>query len=382
LFGECDMLHTFLPENVDDMITAVLTREEIELERVGARRGGAYRILENGQLVGHVSVIANPNGDGWQLNESLPANDNLSPKTAGADTFTRATKAIWAGLNSAAEWATTVAERTAVYAADFGIVDAAVLDYLRQGNHWQGDYPIEYERRLLTDGAFAEYWLCSSKPGAAGHIGIIKLRALPAGVALVWGDPFVPERQETPEEWRAMFEAQQAAIARHRPADFDADDPAQYAALDAAVTSDRKYRMAKNNVMLQIAQEQQETIEQYEEQRQAIAEGVTAWLYAQGIHAATGPGAIAQPEAAVTQEATAGGNGQGEAAGVTPAKQGPRYYSNEEKIAAYKEWKALDRYITPIMLEEWLEEKFGIEYGQLKVKKSTFYGWKKLVESS
>ncbi len=62
-------------------------------------------------------------------------------------------------------------------------------------------------------------------------------------------------------------------------------------------------------------------------------------------------------------------------------KQGPRRYSLEEKKMAFLEWQQLDRDKHPITLEEWLEERFGATGGKLNVPKSTFYGWKKYIES-
>lgn len=65
------------------------------------------------------------------------------------------------------------------------------------------------------------------------------------------------------------------------------------------------------------------------------------------------------------------------------SKRGPRTYSKQEKITAYLEWQELDRDNNPIKLEEWLENYFGCEAdGVLNVPNSTFYGWKKLVETS
>jgi len=100
-----------LPENIDDLITAVLSREEIEFDRVGTRRGGVYRILDNGQVAGHVSIGANANGDGWKLHEALPAVDRLSASPTGETALTRASRAIMAELKEAAEFAGKVAKK-------------------------------------------------------------------------------------------------------------------------------------------------------------------------------------------------------------------------------------------------------------------------------
>ena len=65
------------------------------------------------------------------------------------------------------------------------------------------------------------------------------------------------------------------------------------------------------------------------------------------------------------------------------SKRGPHRYSREEKIAALQAWENLDKEEHPINLDYWLEEWFGAHPdGSLKVAPSTFYGWKKLVETS
>lgn len=67
---------------------------------------------------------------------------------------------------------------------------------------------------------------------------------------------------------------------------------------------------------------------------------------------------------------------------LTKSKRGPRHYSTEEKIKAVEDWDNFDRDAHPITLEEWLEKKFGFnENGDLLVKPSTFYGWRKLKKS-
>jgi len=61
---------------------------------------------------------------------------------------------------------------------------------------------------------------------------------------------------------------------------------------------------------------------------------------------------------------------------VKKGKQGPHRYSSQEKLDAHNAWDAIDQDMTPISLEEFLEEKFGVEAGNLIVPLSTFHGWR------
>ena len=71
-----------------------------------------------------------------------------------------------------------------------------------------------------------------------------------------------------------------------------------------------------------------------------------------------------------------------QAAGSAKSKRGPHRYSRAEKIAAVREWDALDKDLHPITLAEWLKNKFGAPYGALSVAESTFHGWRKLLKKS
>jgi len=52
-------------------------------------------------------------------------------------------------------------------------------------------------------------------------------------------------------------------------------------------------------------------------------------------------------------------------------------FTLEQKHEAYMHWENMDKNISPIVIEEFLEYKFGYkENGDLIVAKSTFYGWK------
>ena len=63
---------------------------------------------------------------------------------------------------------------------------------------------------------------------------------------------------------------------------------------------------------------------------------------------------------------------------ATKSKRGPHNYSTQEKIDAVNDWEALDKDLHPITLEEWLENRFGTDYGVLRVAVSTFHSWRKL----
>ncbi len=58
------------------------------------------------------------------------------------------------------------------------------------------------------------------------------------------------------------------------------------------------------------------------------------------------------------------------------SKRGRKTPTDAEKHKALKEWDGIDKSITSITLEEFLEQRFGTNGGVLNVAVSTFHGWR------
>jgi hypothetical protein len=168
--------------------------------------------------------------------------------------------------------------------ASFGVVDAAVWAFLGRYEHW----PATYRREVWSEGHRVKYHLFPDDSQNDEWLGIIEVRSAPGdGAILEWDDPFFKQRRETADEVRAIRRAEQAAINRHKPADFNAAVPEQWNALESLVNSDRALRHAKLEIEMAINNDWLTKYDQYEERRQAIAAGLAAWLDDQGIKAAT-----------------------------------------------------------------------------------------------
>lgn len=61
------------------------------------------------------------------------------------------------------------------------------------------------------------------------------------------------------------------------------------------------------------------------------------------------------------------------------SKRGKSRYSEADRRKVVLDWEAIDPNDNPIMLEEFLEQRFGSEGGILKVSPSTFYSWREKV---
>jgi hypothetical protein len=168
--------------------------------------------------------------------------------------------------------------------AGFGVVDAAVGAFLDCYEH----LPATYRRDIWSDGHRVKYHLFPDDSRKDERLGIIEVRSAPGGATILeWGYPSFKERREPADERRAIWRAQQAAIKRHRPADFDAAVPEQWNALDERVKNDRAFCRAQLEIKMAINNDWLTKYDQYEERRQAIAAGLAAWLDDQGIKEAT-----------------------------------------------------------------------------------------------
>lgn len=64
------------------------------------------------------------------------------------------------------------------------------------------------------------------------------------------------------------------------------------------------------------------------------------------------------------------------------SKRGPHRYSEMAKLKALQDWDELDKNISPITLQEFLEKRFADDRGISQVAESTFHGWRQQLRKS
>ena len=160
--------------------------------------------------------------------------------------------------------------------ADFEVVDSAVWAFLRR------NFPAAFTREVLTV-VNTQYVIFPDHKNRNEYIGAIEARKTPGGVLLEFWEPFVKKPDWTSEEYHAQAAAFQAAVARHKPDDFDADDREQYEALDTAVKNDWQYLMVNLDIEARINREWLDRYAEYEAMMQAAVDGLNSWLIDQGI---------------------------------------------------------------------------------------------------
>lgn len=64
----------------------------------------------------------------------------------------------------------------------------------------------------------------------------------------------------------------------------------------------------------------------------------------------------------------------------TPRKNGPSNFAIDEKLAAIKAWDRLDKDFYPKKLQDWLDDRYGVEGGVSVVPVPTFHGWRRILK--
>lgn len=161
------------------------------------------------------------------------------------------------------------------------MVDSAVWSYLRRYEHW----PATFERLPQKEGAYVIYRIDpGADQGSSGeHLGLVTLRKSVAGTSMEIGEPRVLERETSEDEWKAFRQVEQAAIERHKPEGFNADDTSQVAALRAAVDGDIKVMLARLELMAKPNDEWLARYGEFEARMESITAGLLSWLETQGI---------------------------------------------------------------------------------------------------